>query len=190
MNHSADGINRVLLGVIGLALVGTGAYGLARGAGAFGMAGDEPLLTSGLRRFTADNSGWFWWVAAGLALAGAGAGLAWIRTQFRAAAPAALPPYRSARGVTRVRPEAATAALVHDVERSEWVNSASARWADRDDYPHLDLRVEVADACDLGEARRHLEDVVLPRFRHALDQEDLVVRLDFELAPARARALR
>ena len=80
MRRGPDRLNAAVLTVLALALVGVGAYGLARGYGAFGDArAAAPILTEDVRSFVSRNGDWFWPVAAVLsllvALSGRGASL-------------------------------------------------------------------------------------------------------------------
>jgi hypothetical protein len=79
-----DRVNRAVVSLLGLLLLAVGAYGLLRGAGAFGdgRAGD-PLRTQDVADFVADNDQWLWAVLAAVALLIAVAALFWLRAQLR-----------------------------------------------------------------------------------------------------------
>jgi hypothetical protein len=88
----------------------------------------------------------------------------------------------SGRGVTKVRSAGATGALAADIETYRGVLGASARLLGDPAAPEVDLRVDVADDCDLPALRRRIDEHALARFRQALEfGDDLAVRARFRL---------
>lgn len=180
----ADRVNRRGLVLLGLILLGIGAYGMARSAGAFGdRAASEPLLVDSWRRFVADNEAWFWPVVAVASVVVALIGLRWLRAQLAAGKPSALDlTSREEGGSTTVDAGGAASALAADVEQLGGVQRASARLRGDADGPEIDLRVDVDDDCDLPALRRTIDDAALTRFCQALELEPAAVNLEFRLS--------
>jgi hypothetical protein len=176
---------------LGLGLAAAGAYGLLRGAGVFGhRVASEPLLLDSWRRFVTDNAAWLWPAAAVAALLLAVlAVLPGLRAELVPDRTGMVDLTRhSDRGLTEVRAVGAAKALANDVETYRGVLSASARLRGAPSAPAVDLRVDVADDCDLPSLRRHIDEHALARFRQALELGDgLAVRARFRLRePARS----
>lgn len=186
----ADRRNRAGLLLLGVVLLGLGAYGLARGWGAFGdRAASDPLLVEEWRRFVARNENWFWPVAAGVSLLLALVGLRWLRAQLAAAAaPRVELTHRDDRGTTVVRPAGAAQALAEDIETYRGVTGATARVTGDPEAPEIDLRVEVTEGCNLPSLRARIEDEALARFQQALELDTVEAKVEFRLsAPSAAR---
>lgn len=179
----ADRRNRAGLVLVGLLLVGVGAYGLARGWGAFGdRAATEPLLVDEWRRFMARNGGWFWPAAAVASLLGALLGWRWLRAQLAAGTPRRLDlTHRGDGGTTVVRPSGAARALAEDIETYRGVTEVSARVTGEPEAPEIDLRVEVVDTCHLPSLRSRIEQEALARFQRALELEAVESNVEFRL---------
>lgn len=169
---------------LGIALVVAGVYGLARGLGAFGhRAASEPVLDS-WHRFVVDNSVWFWPVTAVAALLLAlFVVLPGLRAELISGRTGTVDLTRhSDRGVTEVRSPGAAKALAADIETYRGVLGASARLLGDPSAPEVELRVDVADDCDLPALRRRIDEHALTRFRRALDLDhDLAVSARFRL---------
>lgn len=179
-SNGADRRNRAGLLLVGLLLAGAGAYGLGRG---WDSSSSEPLLGDGLRRFVDRNLVSFWAVTGVVALLLAIIGLRWLRGQLADASPRRLDlTHRGDRGVTVIGASGAGDALAADIERYAGVAGASARLTGDEDAPDVDLRVDVAEAGDVPALRARIEDDALPRFRRALDLEDVSATIEFRLS--------
>ena len=179
----ADRLNRAGLSLLGLLLLGVGAYGLARGWGALGdRAASDSLLVESWRRFVVRNGSWFWPVAAVASLILALLGLRWLRAQLAAATPQGVDlTHRGDGGTTVVRPAGAAQALADDVETYRGVTAASARVTGDPESPEIDLRVEVVEGCNLPSLRTRIEQEALARFQRALDLEAVEANVEFRL---------
>jgi hypothetical protein len=182
MRRSPDPLNRVVLGLFGLALLVFGAWGVARGAGWLGTNGKhESLLFERVQRFVERNAHWFWPVVAAGCLVVALLAAGWLWAQLRPTRGGGEDLVeRRGGGTTRVGSHVLTAALEADiVECIDDVREASARFAgDREDG-HLDVRLDLNEDAGIVEVRRAVEEEVLPRFTDALGINDL--RTDLHL---------
>ena len=183
----ADRRNRAGLLLVGLLLLGVGAYGLARGWGAFGdRAATEPLLVDDWRRFVGRNGAWFWPAAAVASLLAALLGLRWLRAQLAAGTPRRVDlTHRGDGGTTVVRPAGAARALADDIETYRGVTEVSARVTGEPEAPEIDLRVEVVDSCHIPSLRSRIEQEALARFQQALELEAVESNLEFRLSARR-----
>ncbi|HEX6379732.1 MAG TPA: alkaline shock response membrane anchor protein AmaP [Acidimicrobiia bacterium] len=183
----ADRRNRAGLLLVGLLLLGVGAYGLARGWGAFGdRAAAEPLLVDDWRRFVGRNGAWFWPAAAVASLLAALLGLRWLRAQLAAGTPRRVDlTHRGDGGTTVVRPAGAARALADDIETYRGVTEVSARVTGEPEAPEIDLRVEVVDSCHIPSLRSRIEQEALARFQQALELEAVESNLEFRLSARR-----
>ena len=191
-SNGADRVNRIGLSLLGLILVGAGSYGLARSWGAFGDgSASDPLLLDSWRGFVVRQESWFWPAAVAVSLLVGLLGLRWLRGQLAAATPDAIDlTHREDGGTTTVRPAGAAQALAGDVEGYRGVNRASARLAGDPAAPDVDLRVEIADDCNLPALRSRIDDEALARFRQALELDTLDVNVEFRLAAPAGRRVR
>ena len=188
-----DRLNRTLLAILGLLLLAAGLYGLLRGGGAFGQdQADDPLLLEGVRDFVGDNAAWFWPLAAVLSLVIAYLAYRWLRAHIRSGPAVGHINLASDSplGWTRVRAAGAADALSSDIESYPGVLSASARVLTDGTQPEVELGVEVTDDADLAEIRRRIEEHALPRFRRALEVEDLLAQIRFNLGEPAGRSVR
>lgn len=191
MRRGPDRLNAVVLTVLALALVGVGAYGLARGYGAFGDArAADPLLTDDVRDFVSRNSDWFWPLAAVLALLVAWLGLRWLLAQLSTAAVAHLPVRADGPGRTELLASGATSALARDIEGYPGVRSASARLVGDHPVPEVSVTVDVHDDADIPAVRRRIEEHALVRFRGALELATLRSQIHLRLAERAGRSVR
>jgi hypothetical protein len=188
----ADRRNRVGLLLVGLMLAGLGGYGLARGWAAFGdAAASEPLLVASWRSFVDRNHAPFWIGAALASLLVAWVGLRWLRAQLAASTPRHIDlTHHGDDGTTVIVPAGAAQALAREVERYGGVASASARLTGDRDAPEVDLRVDVADSCNVPALLTRIEDDALERFRRALDLETLDANIEFRLTTPTRRRVR
>lgn len=188
----ADRRNRIGLTLVGLVLAALGGYGLARGWAAFGEpAASEPLLTDPWRRFVGRNQALFWAGAALASLLVAWVGLRWLRAQLGESTPRCIDlTHRGDGGTTVIVPAGAAQALAGDVERYGGVTAASARLAGDQEAPEVDLRIDVADSCNVPALLARIEDDALERFRRALDFETVDVDIEFRLTTTGSQRVR
>lgn len=185
-----DRLNRAVLTLLGLALVAFGAYGLARGYGAFGDdRAADPVLTDHVRDLVTRNGNWFWPVAAAVSVLVAWLGLRWLLAQLHTASVSRLPVRADGPGRTELMASGATAALARDVEDYPGVAGARARMV-ADGPPEVELTVDIHDDADVAAVRRRIEEHAVPRFRTALDLSDLRPVLHIRLADRSPRTVR
>lgn len=191
MRRGPDRLNAAVLTVLALVLLGAGAYGLARGYGALGddQAAD-PVLTEDVRDFVADNSDWFWPLAAALALLVAWLGLRWLLAQLGTNAVGHLPVRADGPGHTELLGSGATAALARDIEDYPGVRRASARLVGDHPVPEVSVNVDVHDDADIAAVRRQIEEHALVRFRSALELTTLRSQVHIRLAERAGRSVR
>jgi hypothetical protein len=184
MNTRVDGLNRVVLAVIGLVLLAAGGLGIATGAGAFSGSSGR-LLPTGVRSF-ARTSSWFWWVVAAGALVVALLALRWLIDQLRTDRAGSLDLTTDDKdGVTTVHSGALTDAVADEAEAVRGVTRASAQLRDRRGRRLL-LAVDLADHADIAAVRQALEGHVVAHARQAVDDPALPVEI--ELRQGRASA--
>lgn len=191
MRRGPDGLNRTVLTLLALLLLGAGAYGLARGYGAFGEdQADDPVLTSDVRDFVSDNGDWFWPLAAVLSLLVAWLGLRWLLAQFTAPAVHRLPVRSDGPGHTEVQATGAASALARDIEEYPGVRGARARIVSDHPSPEVEITVDVHDDADVPALRKRIEEHALERFRAALELQELRSRVHIRLAERAGRSVR
>jgi hypothetical protein len=191
MRHFPDRLNTTVLSLLGIALLGAGGYGLARGYGAFGDArAADPVLTDDVRDFVSRNAGWFWPLAAVLAVLVAWLGLRWLLAQIATPAVTRLPVRADGPGRTELSASGATNALAADIEGYPGVRGARVRMVSDHPSPEVDITVDVADDADVGAVRRGIEEEAVPRFRGALELTELRTHLHVRLAQPVGRAVR
>lgn len=171
MRPGPDRVNRALLVLLSLVLLGAGAYGLARGYEAFGAdQADEPLLVEPVREWVGRNGNWFWVVVFVASLVVSLLSLRWLLAQFRSPRVTAVDFTRDgAKGSTHLRAAGAAHALAQDVERYFEVSSATARLVSDGERPEVDLKVDVHDDADVPALRGKIEEQALRRFSQALE---------------------
>ncbi len=184
-------INTTILSLLALLLFGLGAYGLARGYGAFGDGRrTDPILGDDVRTFVSRNANWFWPVAAAASLLVAWLGLRWLIAQIHSPAVSRLRVQADGPGSTEIEASSATDALAADIGAYPGVRGARARMADAHSSPEVDLTLDVDDDADLADLRRRVDEHALPRFRAALDLPKLPVRVHLRLAGEADRSVR
>ena len=186
-----DRLNGTVLFLLSLLLLGVGAYGLARGYGAFGETrAEDPVLGQDLRDFVARNADWFWPLAAVLSLLVAWLGLRWLLAQLESPAVRHLPVRADGPGRTELLGSGATAALARDVEEYPGVRSASARLIGDHPVPEVEVTVDVHDDADVSAVRRRIEEHALVRFGEALELTKLRSQIHVRLAERAGRSVR
>lgn len=191
MRRGPDRLNATVLTLLGIALVAAGAYGLARGYGAFGDArAADPILTAGVRDFVSENGDWFWPLAAVVSLLVAWLGLRWLLAQLSTSTVGHLPVRADGPGHTELLSSGATAALARDIEDYPGVRSASARLIGDHPAPEVAVHVEVHDDADVAAVRRRIEEHARTRFRTALELTKLRSQIHIRLAERAGRSVR
>lgn len=191
MRRGPDRLNSTLLTFLALALVGAGAYGLARGYGAFGDArATDPVLGDDVREFVSRNADWFWPLAAVVSLLVAWLGLRWLLAQIATPAVAHLPVRADGPGRTELSSSGATAALARDIEGYDGVRGARARLVSDHPSPEVEVTVDVHDDADVPAVRRRIEEHALTRFQSALELQELRSKVHVRLAERAVRTVR
>lgn len=191
MRRGPDRLNTTVLTLLALALIAAGAYGLARGYGAFGDAlAADPVLGDDVRDFVSRNADWFWPVAAVLSLLIAWFGLRWLLAQVAPPSVQHLPVRADGPGRTELSASGATAALARDIENYDGVRGARARLVRDHPVPEVEVTVDVHDDADVPELRRRIEDHALARFGSALEVENLRSAVHVRLAERAGRTVR
>jgi len=191
MRRGPDRLNTTVLTVLALLLIAAGAYGLARGYGAFGDdQALDPVLTGDVREFVADNADWFWPVAAVASLLLSWLGLRWLLAQLGPPAVSRLPVPADGPGHTELQASGAAAALARDIEDYAGVRGARARIVSDHPSPEVEITVDVHDDADLPALRRRIEEHALERFRTALEISELRPTVHLRLADRAGRAVR
>lgn len=192
MRRAPDRLNATVLTLVGLLLLGGGAYGLARGYDAFGeRQAAGPVLGDTVRDFVTGNDDWFWPLAAAVSLLVAWLGFRWLVAQVHAPSVSRLPVASDAeRGSTELSAPAAGAALAGDIEDYPGVRSVMARVVGDGDEPAVDVTVDVHDDADVPAIRARIEEHALPRLASALEVRHLRARLHLRLAEAAGRRVR
>lgn len=188
MRRATDRLNRTLLFLVGLLLVGLGTAGLLRGAGTFGGDGDDPVISSWLRTEARERQ-----VLLLSLLAAAGVLLIWLGFCWLTAQ---LPKDRPVHTVTLGRTEHATRvevsaraiadALAADVRRVEGVTDATARVV-RQEPLTIDLDVSLEEGTDLNAAGQAIAGRPKRRLLEALEVTDVDLRAKLKLARPAAR---
>jgi len=197
--------DRIVLGLLGLALLGAGAYGLARGFGAFGDRRAGSVVLNDQLGAIAHHQAtighrviqWFWPAVALAALGVAYLAYRWLRSL--------LPPSRRGQVLhltgsgkpgapTTVRCRGLEAAVADDLAGYRAVTGAEARLTV--DQPgsagepvHLDLWVDVDDGTDVAALRRQVHDHAVGRLRHSLGRGEVPSTLHLRLRPPTSRHL-
>ena len=191
MRRGPDRLNATVLTLLAIVLLGVGAYGLARGYGAFGD--DEartPILTDDVRDFVTRNGDWFWPLAAVVSLLLAWLGLRWLLAQLTTAAVGHLPVRADGPGRTELLGSGAASALARDIEEYPGVRSASARLVGDHPVPEVSVTVDVHDDADIPALRQRIEEHALGRFRAALELTQLRSEIHIRLAERAGRTVR
>jgi len=191
VRRSPDRLNATVLSLVALVLLAAGAYGLARGYGAFGHdRAADPVLGDETRAFVTRNANWFWPLAAVVAVLVAWLGLRWLLAQIHGPAVTRMPVRAEGPGRTELVASAAAAALANDIDGYAGVRRASARIVADRPSPEVDITVDVSDDVDVGAVRRRIEEHALPRFRTALELTELRPRLHVRLSGPPGRTVR
>ncbi|WP_163512346.1 alkaline shock response membrane anchor protein AmaP [Fodinicola acaciae] len=171
MNRRVDRVNRIVLGLLGLALLGGGGFGLFLGFRR------SDVLATGLPRGV-----WLWPSVAGVAVVLALLGLWWALAQLRTDRVSRLElAVDPAAGSTTLLSRALLDAVGNEIADYPGVWRATARLAGRPSRPLLVVRVTVEPGADLGAVRHRVEAEAIAHARAALET-DIPVRLEFAMA--------
>jgi hypothetical protein len=192
MRGGPDRLNRALLVLLALLLLGVGAYGLGRGYEAFGTdQAHEPLLVEPVRDWVGRNGNWFWPVVFVVSIVVAYLSLRWLLAQFGGPRVDVIDFTRdSSKGSTRLRAAGAARALAEDIEAYLEVSSATARVVSDGERPEVDLKVDVHDDADVPALRAKIEDEALLRFCQALEVPDVTAHVLLRLTGPTERIVR
>lgn len=187
-----DRLNRWVLVLLSLVLLGAGGYALARGYEAFGTEqADEEVLLEPVRDFVGRYPDWFWIAVLALCLIVAYLALRWLVAQFRSPRLTEIDlTGEGSKGYTQLRAAGASDALATDIETYRGVSSASARLVDDGERPEVDVRVEVNDDADVPALRAKIEDEALRRFCQALGVSGVDAHLHLRLTEPSPRLVR
>lgn len=188
MRRGTDRLNRGLLTLVGLLLVGLGAGVLLRGSGAARGTGRDPVVSSWLRDESRSRQVLLLSLLALAAVALMGLGWSWLMAQLPKSRPVARVPLGSTEHTTHleVSAKALTEALSADVRRLGGVTDASARVV-REQPLTIHLDVSLEEGTDLKgvtqaiaeRPRRHLEE--------ALDLSEVELQVKLHLARRASR---
>lgn len=191
MTRGPDRLNRAILTILGLVLLGLGAYGLARGYGAFGDArAADSVLGDDVRDFVSRNANWFWPAAAVVALLVAWLGLRWLVAQLTTPTVHRLPVRADGPGHTELLASGATSALAGDIEGYDSVRAARVRMVSDHPVPEVEITVDVHEDADVSALRRRIAEHALLRFRSALELQELRSQVHVRLAERAGRTVR
>ncbi len=183
---SARGVNlanRTVLVLLALLLLAAAVVGLAigfqvRAAGVTLPGSNDPVLST--KQLTAANdSAWLWWVIAAVCLVIALLALRWLLAQFatdRAGHLDLTDNYRE--GTTTLTAAAIGDAVAAEAKTYPGIEDASAHLRERPGRT-LVLTVDIAQYADLNTVRTRLEQDAVAHVRHAIDEPDLPVHIEF-----------
>lgn len=187
-----DRLNRVVLVLLSLVLLGAGGYALARGYGAFGpeQAENEVLLEP-VRDFVDRYQTLFWIAVLAICLIVAYLALRWLVAQFHSPRLTQIDlTGDGSKGSTQLRAAGASDALANDIETYRGVSSASARLVEDGERPEVDVRVDINDDADVPALRTRIEEEALTRFSRALEVRAVEARLHLRLTEPAPRLVR
>jgi len=188
MRRGTDRLNRTVLVLLGLILVGLGTAGRLRSAGVFGGQRDDLLVSPSLRAEAGHRQTLLVSGASAAAVVVIFLGLWWLAAQLpkdRTVSDITLGPTEHATRI-EVSATAITEALVADLLRVDGVTDASARVV-RGAPLAIDLDISLEEGVDLGAVGRDLADRPKRRLLEALDLPDVELRAKLKLARPPAR---
>lgn len=181
-------LNRVLLAVVGVALLAAGAFTVATHFGALTVMSSDATLVPEL----ADPPTWAFYVTAGVAIVLGLLCLRWILAQLVRAPKTYTWRFEQdpSLGRTELAANTAITPFVDEVTAYPGVHAVRATLAGRREAPALALVVSAGQDGDLAEIRRRIDTVGLPRLRQALDLDTVPVTIEFRFSSTTgARAL-
>jgi len=188
MRRGTDRLNRTVLVLLGVVLVGLGTAGLLRGGGVFGGRRDDLLVSPSLRAQASQRQALLLGCAVAAAVVVIFLGLRWLTAQLpedRTVSDITLSPTEHTTRI-EVRATAIIEALVTDLLRVDGVTDASARVVRRLPLA-IDLDVSLEEGADLDTVDRALADRPKRRLLEALDLPDVELRAELKLARPPAR---
>jgi hypothetical protein len=188
MRRGTDRLNRTLLVLLGLLLVGLGTAGLLRGGGALGGEAGDPIVSPWLRAEAHGRQALLLSLLAVAALVLIWLGLTWLLAQLPADRPVSDVALGRTEHASRVEvsAKAVTEALAADVRRIDGVSDASAKVV-RQHPLTIDLHVSLEEGTDLRMASQAIADRPKRRLLQALDLPDVELRARLRLARPAAR---
>jgi hypothetical protein len=173
-------LNRILLVLFGLLLLGAGAFVLAIALGVLPLLRrDAPVIPTNVVMLS-----WAPWAGLVAAVIVGLLCLRWLLAQIirRPRTGSWTLTDDPHQGTTMIAADAAAAPLVAEIETYPGVHKASARLSGSRAQPALHLMVATEDRADISGLRERIDTEALPRLRHALDinalPADLLLRLD------------
>lgn len=188
MRRGTDRLNRGLLALVGLVLVGLGAGVLVRGSGAARGAGGAPVVSSWLRDESRSRQVLLLSLLALAAVLLMGLGWSWLMAQLPKSRPVARLPLGSTDHTTHleVSAKALTEALSADVRRLGGVTDASARVV-REQPLSIHLDVSLEEGIDLEVITRAIAERPRRRLEEALDLSEVELQVKLHLARPASR---
>jgi hypothetical protein len=189
MSTRVDSVNRIILALLGTALLALAALGVARGLGRLGQAPPSQPLLDAERVLAGD-----WWVmpvVAVLALVLALLSLRWLVAQVTRERLRHLEvdATRSG-GDTWLRTAAIAEAVEREVQSHPGVAKARMTLEGRPSRHRHRLVVTLTDRADIPAVRQGLTATTIPQLRRALDFDQSEIDVEFVLAPRERRRLR
>ncbi len=188
MRRGTDRLNRTLLVLIGLLLVGLGLLGLLRGAGVLGGDADDPIISPWLRAEARERQVLLLSLAAAAGVVLIWLGFCWLTAQLPKDRPVSDITLGRTKHATRVQvsAKAITEALAADVRRLNGVTDASARVV-RGQPLTIDLDVSLEEGTDLTATSQAITERPKRRLLEALQLPDVELRAKLKLARPTAR---
>ncbi len=170
--------NRIGLAIVGAILLIGGAVSVAQTQSfIFSRSSTTPLITATETRFLHSHN-WLWDVLAAIGFVIALVCLRWLAVQFRRQQVRSfrLEPDRTLGG-TRIGAELLTNAVEDDIRAYPEVHRVRAHLTGVARRPELRLNIDLGTKADLARVRSRIENHALPRFRRALELDELPVQL-------------
>ncbi len=181
-------MNRVLLALIGLVLLATGAFTILTNTGVLTLVDRESALAPG----TARPPTWVLYVTAAAGVVVALLALRWLLAQLTPATKTRTWQLEehTEHGGTELSTSTATAPFVADLTTCPGVHSARGALSGPSTSPRLAVVVDIEQDASVDDVRSYLGTHALPRLRQALDLTDLPTTVEFRFttkAGARVR---
>lgn len=185
MRRGTDRLNRTLLVLLGLLLIGLGVAGLLRGGGG---GGTEPIVSPWLRDDARERQALLLSLLAVASVVLIWLGFSWLLAQLPKARPVSDVILGRTEHASRVEvsAKAISEALAADVRRVDGVTDASAKVV-RQHPLSIDLDVSLEEGTDLNAASRAIAGRPKARLLQALDLPDVELRARLRLARPAAR---
>ena len=183
MRRGTDRLNRALLGLLGLTLIGLGVAGLLRGAGTLGGRSSDPVISPWLRAEARERQVLLLSLLAVTAAVLIWLGFCWLSAQLPKDRAVSQVKFGRTEHATRVEvsAKAISDALAADVRRVDGVTDATARVV-RQHPLVVDLDVSLEEGTDLNATSRAIAGRPKARLLQALDLDDVELRAKLKLA--------